>query len=172
MNKTLVKYGIYSAAFLILFNVATLLIYGTDPKYYDIGEVTGYSAIVLSMVFVYFGIREYKYKELNGEIKFGKALLMGLIIAIFPAILFGIWNVIYVEIIDPEFVDKYYNHQYEKMEASLSAEEFAIEKSNMEAEKDIFSNVFLQFFVMFFTVWVIGLIASITSSIILSGKKK
>jgi len=57
------------------------------------------------------------------------------------------------------------------MKANLSPSEFYTEKEAMEANKELFASPLVQFVVMFLTVWIIGLIAAVTSSIILSTKK-
>jgi len=162
--KIITRYGLYSAALLMVLGLISHAFLGTSPDNYGIGEIVGYSSIILSLVIVYFGIRQYRNDHLQGDITFWQALKVGLLISLFPAIAFGIYNVIYVEFIDPEFMDKYYNHQLAQMQASMSKQEFQVAKADMESQKDMFMNPTVQFFIMFLTVWLIGLVISTVSS--------
>lgn len=170
--KMILRYGLFSAGFLIITNLIIFLLLGASSDNYGIGEVLGYSSITLSLVFVYFGIRQYRNDQLDGYINFGQSLKIGLLIALFPALAFGIYNVVYVEVLDPDFMENYYQHQLQLMEASMSSAEFETAKSQMEAEKEMFMNPGIQFFVMFLTVWIIGLIITLVSSLTLIKKQK
>ena len=78
MKKTVIKFGLL--AFLsgfILFGLPFFLGMGGD---YDYGELIGYTAMVLSLLFVYFGIKHYRDKENNGKISFRKTILIGMLI--------------------------------------------------------------------------------------------
>ena len=170
--KIISRFVLYAAAFLVGTGLAIFFALGTSPDNYGIGEILGYSSITLSLVFIFFGIRQYRNEHLNGNINFGQALKVGLLIALFPAFAFGIYNIVYAEILDPEFMDNYYQYQLDAMQTTMSASEFEVAKAQMESEKDIFMNPITQFIVMFLTVWVIGLIITIISSITLIKKEK
>ncbi|MTI19733.1 DUF4199 domain-containing protein [Fulvivirga sp. RKSG066] len=163
-TKIIIRYGLFSAGILIIISVASLIVLGTSEENYDVGEIIGYTSIILSLTTIYFGIKKYKNEHLNGSINFWQALKVGLLIAVFPSITFGLYNVIYVEYIDPTFMDSYYQHELQKLEESMTATEYEVAKAEMESQKEMFMNPTIQFFVMFFTVWLIGLIITIVSS--------
>ncbi len=169
--KIIYRYGLYSSAFLIATGLLLFFILGPSPEYYDIGEILGYSSITLSLVFIYFGIRQYRNDQLNGFINFGQATKVGLLIALFPALAFGLYNLVYVEFLDPEFMENYYQHQLQSMQNTMSSKEFESAKAQMEAEKDMFMSPITQFFVMFLTVWIIGMIITLISSFSLTKKR-
>ncbi|MEP2772116.1 MAG: DUF4199 domain-containing protein [Fulvivirga sp.] len=170
--KIIFRYGLYASAFLVTTGFLMFFTLGTSPDNYKIGEILGYTSITLSLVFIYFGIRQYRNEQLNGYIGFGQATKIGLLIALFPALAFGIYNLLYVEFLDPEFMDNYYQYQLQTMEASMSSQEFTSAKAQMETEKAMFMNPMTQFFVMFLTVWIIGLIITLISSFTLIKKEK
>ncbi|MDX1628985.1 MAG: DUF4199 domain-containing protein [Fulvivirga sp.] len=169
-TQIILKHGFFAALLLLIFTLLSYAVLGTSPANYAIGEIVGYTSIVLSMIFVFLGIREYRNKS-NENISFSRAVLTGLLIALFPAILFGIYNVVYAEVIDPEFTDKYFNHQLAQMKDTMSAKAFKEAKAEMESQKNLFSKPWFQFIVMFFTVWLIGIIVSILSAFVLNRKK-
>jgi hypothetical protein len=171
MKNLMVRFGLYSAIFLIAVGLASFYIAGgasADPQSYGTGEVIGYLSIVVSMIFVFVGIKKYRDDNLDGQISFGKALKVGSLIVLFPALAFALYNVVYVEFMDPDFSDKYYEYQVEKLKAEADPSEYETIEATMEGQREMFANIPFQTVVMFMTVYVIGFIVSVLSSIVLS----
>ena len=64
---------------------------------YKIAEIVGYSTILLSMIFVFLGIKKYRDENNGGNISFGEALKVGVLIVLIPSIAFGLYNLFYIE---------------------------------------------------------------------------
>ena len=168
MKKTILRFGVYG---IITIFLLSLLIWSLIGSMDDImGEIIGYSSMVLSLLFVYFGIKHFRDKENNGIVTFGKALLIGILISLIVSLAFGILDVIYVKFINPDFMTDYYARNLEQLQASLPAEEFEIKKAELESEKEMFLNPFIHFFIMSMMVFVIGFIISMLSALILQRK--
>lgn len=151
--------------------MATLLLFGTDPQYYDIGEVVGYSSIVISLLFIFFGLKEYQ--KSNGGLSFWESLKIGMGISLFPAAFFGAYNVVYAQYIDPEFMTKYSQHAIDKLkDQNLSPTELETAQATMQQQMEMFGGIEMQFLVMFFTVFIIGIVISIVSGTILLFSKQ
>lgn len=142
MKNPIIKNGLIATVILMGINLLSLIIYGTDSQYFDIGEIIGYSSIVLCLLFVFVGIRESEL--VNGSNSFGKRFGIGSAIAFFPSLAFGIYNVIYVTIIDPEFMEKYNTYMLDKMREGRSAEEFEIIKNQYMADAAMWDNLWIQ----------------------------
>ncbi|MDB4293216.1 DUF4199 domain-containing protein [Maribacter sp.] len=167
MKRSILRFGLYSIITVCVLSVLIWSLIGTmDNK---LGEVIGYSSMVVSLLFVYFGIKHYRDKENNGIVAFGKALLIGILISVMAALAFGILDVIYVKYINPDFMADYYEGMLEQSQ-SLSSEEFELRKAELESEKELFSNPFMHFFIMSMMVFVIGFIISLISALILQRK--
>lgn len=165
MKKIIIRYGIYSALSLVVLFGLTFLF----GKNLDFGatEKLGYVSILIGMIFVYLGIREYREKIGEGKISFWKAVKIGLLIVSIPSIVFGLIDVIYVTFIDPDFIENFYNHSLAEMKANLPVAEYEIKAAEIESQRAMFSNVFFQFIIMGLTVFLIGIVASFVSSFIL-----
>jgi F0F1-type ATP synthase assembly protein I len=164
MKNLILRYGIYSSLVLVvLFSVSLSM----GEQDFALSEIIGYASILVSMVFVFLGIRQYREEVGDGQISFWQAFKVGIMIVLIPALTFGLIDLVYVTYINPDFIENYYAHVVEDMKASLSAEEFAIKLKDMEAEKEMFTSPTVQFFVMALTVFLIGVIASLISSFIL-----
>ena len=65
---------------------------------------------------------------------------------------------------------EYYNNSVEQVSNTLSGDELQAKLKQLEEEKDMFSSPFMNFSLMFLTVFMVGLIISLISSLILSKK--
>ncbi len=168
MKKTVIKFGLYGALTIcILFLISWFLLsdlpFGTQ-------EILGYVSMILSLGFVYLGIRHFRDKENEGRVSFKKALVIGILISLITALAFGILDVIYTEILNPDFMNEYYDATVENMRNSLPPDEFKVQLAEIEAQKQLFSSPIFSFALMASTVFVIGFIISLISALILQRK--
>ncbi len=168
MKKTVLKYGGYGAITICILFLLSWYVF--DNLSFVSQEVLGYTSMVLALLFVFFGIKHYRNKENNGQITFGKALTIGVLISLITALVFGLLDVLYIEVLNPSFMDDYYASTVEQMKQSLSPEEFKERQAEIESQKAMFSNPLFSFGLMAMTVFVIGFIISLISSLILQRK--
>ena len=168
MKKTVLRYGLYGALTItILFLATWFLLKDSD---FASGEALGYLSMIVSLSFVYFGIKNFRDKENSGRISFKKALLIGILISLITAIGFGIIDTIYVKYLNPDFTQTYYNNAIEEMKNTLPANELELKLRELESQRELFSNSYFLFAVMSGTVLVIGFIISLISVVILQRK--
>lgn len=168
MKQTVLKYGGYGLiASVALFSLA--LAFG-DGMSYSAQEVLGYITILASLSFIYFGIKHYRDKVNNGIISLGKAIGIGMLIAIMVGIGIGIADYIYTTLINPDFMTEYMDYTLKAMEENLSQEEFIVEKAKVEEQMQAMGSSTALAFVMFATVVIIGFLVSLLSGLILQRK--
>ena len=124
--------------------------------YFDIttNEAFGYATIVASLLFVYFGIRHFRDKQNNGKVSFKQALIVGLLISIFTAIGIAIADYVYTSVVNPDFFEEYAEMMKTK-DPTVEIVEFT------SGQAALF---------MFVIVFIIGLMISLISSLILQRK--
>jgi len=168
MKKTIIKYGLYSLlTATVLFLLAFLIMKGMS---YSVQEAIGYITMVVSLVFVFFGIRHYRDNVNNGRVSFGKALLIGFLISLFAGLGFGVVDYIYTTVINPDFAQEYLTTMVADMKANLPADEFETQKAILEQQMEEYGGSGFMAFIMFATVAMIGLVISIISALILQRK--
>lgn len=168
MKKTVLRFGIYGAiSICTLFLLGWFL--GKNLDYND-QEIVGYASMIVSLGFVYFGIKHFRDNENNGFLNFKKALTIGVLISLITAMAFGIIDIIYIEFLNPDFTTDYYANIIEELRTTLPEEDFNTKLAEIESEKELFSNPFLSFLLMAMTVFIIGFIISLISSLILQRK--
>ncbi len=95
MRNTVLRYGVYSAITICVLSFAGWFL--GQHLDYSIQEVIGYTSMVVSLLFVFFGIKYFRDKENDGVISFGKALFIGILISLIAALAFGVLDVIYIQ---------------------------------------------------------------------------
>ena len=168
MKSTVLKFGVYSSILLIIFFGISFLL--EDVMNFSTSEIFGYVTIVLALSFVYFGIRNYRDAINKGAVSFGKGLKIGVLITLLSAITFGLINVVYTEVINPEFTAEYYEYSIKKHRESLPSEALKAKLIELESQKDLFKNPLVNFAIMGLTVFIIGFIISLISGFILQRK--
>src|SRR3954469_16275606 len=105
MKKTVLVFGVLSGL------VSTALMFATLPFLekigFDKGLIVGYTGIVLSLLFVYFGVRSYRDNKLGGKIAFGRAFGVGLLITLISCVFYVVsWQILSRNFM-PDFADQY-----------------------------------------------------------------
>lgn len=168
MKKTILRFGAYGGITIsVLFMISW---FALDHLPMSIQEILGYASMIVSLSFVYFGIKHFRDKENEGKISFKKALAIGVLISLITALVFGLLDVLYTEVLNPEFMDKYYNEVSANLKASLPANELEIKLAQLESEREQFSNPVFSFTIMASTVFIIGFIITLLSSLVLQRK--
>jgi hypothetical protein len=116
MKNTVLTFGLLSGA------VATVLVFMTLPFAERIGFdrmlIVGYTVIVASMLFVYFGVRSYRDNVLGGRMTFGQAFTAGLLITAISSVCYVVsWLVLYYGFM-PDFGDQYAAYMVDTVRAN------------------------------------------------------
>jgi hypothetical protein len=135
-------------------------------------EVAGYLTMTLAMVFVFFGMRHYRDKVNNGSLSFGEGLKVGLLIALGPALFFALFDLLYVEVINPNWSDEYYSHYIEQARKDTPAADLPAKLKEMQEQKEFWSKPHILFLLMFITTFIIGAIVTIISALTLRRKER
>ncbi len=168
MKKTVLRYGVYGAITIcVLFLISWFVL---NDLSLSIQEILGYVSMIISLSFVFFGIKYYRDSENEGKVSFKQALIIGVLISLITALAFGILDVIYTEVLNPDFMVNYYDNAAENLKNTLPADQVEVKLAELEAQREMFANPLMSFALMAFTVFVIGFIISLISALILQRK--
>ncbi len=153
MKNTVLKYGSYGLITgLVVFTLHLVL--GIDNLDYSTNEILGYLSILISLSFIFFGLKHYRDHVNNGVLTLGKAITIGVLISLLVALGIAIADFIYTKFIDPSFFSN-----YEQMLKEQGREDEIIEMTSTTAA-----------LFMLVLVTVIGFIISLISGLILQRK--
>jgi len=169
MKKTVLTFGLISGALSSLMMVATVPF--ADRIGFDKGAIVGYTAIVLSFLLVFFGIRSYRDNVGNGQITFGKAFAVGISITVISCIFYVVtWEILYFNFL-PDFMDKYSVYIVEKLKASgASAAAVQVKVQELKKYKELYDNPFFNALMTFIEPFPIGLVITLISAAVLRKK--
>lgn len=170
MKKTVLTFGLISGVLSSLMMVATVpfldrLGHGSG------GYIVGYTAIVLSFLLVYFGIRSYRDNVGNGQITFTKAFAVGISITLISCIFYVVtWEIIYFNFMH-DFMDKYGAYAIEKLKAKgASAAAIQAQTQQLQKMKVLYENPLINAAMTFIEPFPVGLAITLISAAILRKK--
>jgi len=172
MKKIVLVFGLISGAIssVLMFISLSLMRNGTiDHKN---GEVIGYTAIFLSFLLVFFGIRTYRENN-GGTITFGRAVAVGLLITLISCACYvASWEVIYFNVM-PDFVDKWAARTVDDLrEKGASAGAIAAKQKEMEEFKVMYDNPLVNVAMTFIEPFPVGVIVTLVSAAILRRRER
>jgi hypothetical protein len=169
MKKTVLTFGLISGA------VSSVMMLATVPFAHRIGFnralIVGYTAIVLSFLLVFFGIRSYRDNVGNGQVTFAKAFAVGICITLISCICYVVtWEIVYFNFM-PDFMDNYNAHAVEKLKASgASAAAVEAQLEQMKKFKELYANPLFNAAMTFIEPFPVGLVITLLSAAVLKKK--
>ncbi len=153
MKSTVIKFGSYGL--ITGFAIFILhLVLGIKNFDYSTNEILGYTSILLSLSFIFFGLKYYRDKVNNGLLSLRKAITIGILISLLVGVGIAIADFVYTEFIDPEFFERY--------------EQMLIDQGKADQVVEMTSTTAALF--MLALVTIIGFIISLISGLILQRK--
>ena len=166
MKKTVLVFGLLSAVVSILIMAATVP--AISAHRYEMSDVLGYSAIVLSALFVFFGIRSYRQRTGSGRISFGRAVAVGVLISLVSCVLYAAaFEVLYFKVA-PDFGEKFAACMVERArEKGAGEQQIAETTKKARTFKELYDNPLTNAMVTFGTSFPVGLVVTAISAAIL-----
>ena len=169
MSKIVWTFGLLSgtvAAVLMFANMSFI-----DTIGFDRALIVGYTVIVISFLFVYFGIRSYRDNVLGGHITFGKGFQAGILITLISSLCYvGMWMATQRQFF-PDFVEKYAAFMVEEKRASGASQEEidAVVKETAEMQQ-MLDDPLMNAAVTFTEPFPVGLLITLISAAVLKKK--
>jgi hypothetical protein len=165
MKKTVLIFGLISGVIMAALMFATLPF--TDSAWLQAHSmVIGYTTMVLSFMLVFFGIRSYRENIGGGNITFGRAFAVGILITLISSVLYVIaWEIMYFGI--PSFAEKFMTMCVAHIKSSGASPEAIQTELN---QLKYLNNPFINAAMTFVEPFPVGLIITLISALILRKK--
>ncbi len=172
MKKIILTYGLIAGVIFTAFMFGARPLWKNGTITFDNGELVGYTSMVIALSLIFFGVKSYRDNHLAGIIKFGKALQVGLLIALVASLGYAISWEFYFNLVAPDFMEEYAAFSMEKAKSSGVAEaDLQKLMTNMDQAKEMYKNPFLRFGMTLTEVLPVGIIISLVSAAILRKKE-
>jgi amino acid transporter len=172
LKKTVLTFGLISGVIVaVLMGVNTFF---ADQIGFDRAIFAGYAAMLVAFLLVFFGIKSYRDNVGNGEITFGRAFTVGILITLITCVFYvAIWEVLYYTVLH-DFPEKYGNYVMEKARASgATAEQLAEQLEEVKKMKALLDNPLVAPALIFISEPLpVGLVMTLISAAILRKRRK
>lgn len=168
MKKTVLTYGGISAA------IAAALLLAHVPFLHALegpkGVIVGYTGIVLSALLIFFGVRSYRENVGHGKISFGRAVGVGILIAVISAAGYvAAWEAVYYS--NPGIADKIFDKQVDDLKAAGAPQEKIDETARqIESFKKLYANPLVNVAFTFLEPFPVGVLMTLISAVVLRRK--
>jgi hypothetical protein len=166
MKKVVLTFGIIGGVISSVLMLSTLPF--EDKIGFERGLIVGYTTIVASFLLVYFGIRSYRNNVGGGQITFGRAFAVGILITLITCVFYvATWEVMF-HFFMPDFMTKYTAREVAKVRAS-GATEAVIQAKTAELEKsaEAYNNPLVNVAMTFIEPFPVGLLITLISAAVL-----
>ena len=171
MKQTVLRYGLYAVILILVLTIVHVYWLSPPNISYAAAEVAGYLTMTLAMVFVFFGIKHYRDKVNNGSLSFGEGMKIGLLIALGPALVFALFDLLYVKVLNPGWADEYYSHYIAQARKDTPADQLPEKLQQIAEQREFWDKPHMLFLIMFATVFIIGTIVTIISALTLKRRR-
>ena len=175
MKRNMLVFGGIAGVIISTFMGVSMAIMGCGSEQMDGGTssmIIGFSAMVAAFSFVFVGIKNFRDKQNEGVITFGKAFLLGCMISLIASTLYVATWAVEFHFFMPDFMDKYAAMQIKQLhESGVSG--VALDEAIKEIEEagNNYKNNPLYFAMYtYMEILPVGIIISFISSLILKKK--
>jgi hypothetical protein len=170
MKKTVLTYGLIAGIIASVWMLGTVAI-GLENMDNDWGMILGFTTMIVAFAFIFVAVRKYRDNYGHGVITFGKALKIGLLIALIGSTMYVVsWLIDYYFFV-PDFMDTYTTHTLEKLKASgASQAEITATAAEMENYKEMYKNPLFITLLTYMEILPVGILFSIVAAITMKKK--
>lgn len=169
MKRTVLVFGLIGGVVISVLELGALP-FATKIGF-DKAEFVGYTAMVLSFLMVFFGIRSYRENVGGGAISLGRALAVGALITLITSVFYVVtWEIMYFTLL-PNHINEYATYMVEKLRSSGASQQVIdAQLQQMKQLKQMMDNPFINAALSFTEPLPVGLIITLISSLILRKK--
>jgi len=169
MKRIVLTFGLIAGGVLSAMMLLTLPF--LDRIGYDRAEVIGYATMVAAFLLVFFGVRAYRDRVVQGPLTFARALTAGLLITLVASACYvATWELLYFRM-GSGFSERYARHAIERAQASgASAQEIEATRRQMDTFKQMYDNPLTNAAITFLEPMPVGVVVSLISAAVLRRK--
>lgn len=175
MRKVTLIFGLLAGVIVSVFMVIIMGLCENGKISFDNSDFIGYGSMVIALSMIFFGIKSYRDNYLNGAIKFGKGLQVGMLITLIATLIYAVAGETYYQI-DPEgqaaFMDKYADHHINKMKENGASPAAIDQKVKEMADlKEMNKHPLIRFVMTLAIILPVGIVVTLISAAVLKRKE-
>jgi hypothetical protein len=171
MKKVVLIYGLIAGSIVVAMGLITMPMYETGQVNFDNGELIGYTTMTVALSMIFFGVKSYRDNYSEGDIRFWKAVKIGLLITAVAAVMYALgWEISYHNM-HAGFMHDLIDHEIKQLVASGATEaEIAKSREDWAAFAELYKNPFIRFGITLLEITPIGIGITLISAVLLRRK--
>jgi hypothetical protein len=159
-------YGGIAGAIIVTLTLATMFLGGPE---HSTSPLFGYLVMLAALSLIFVGVKRYRDVELGGVIRFGRALGLGLGIALVAALIYvAAWEVVMASGAGGDYIANYIDAYARDMQTSgASAAEIAAMRGEMAAFEEQYRNPLFRMAITLSEIAPVGLLVALVTALIL-----
>jgi hypothetical protein len=172
MRKIVLTFGLIAGAILSAMMLITLPFHD-QIGFGDTGLIIGYTTMVLAFLMVFFGVRSYRDNVAGGSVRFGRALMVGLLITAVATVCYvATWELVYFKLA-PDFTDKYAAYEVAKAKKAGATDAQIAETTKQMAQfKEMYKNPLVNIALTSLEPLPVGILFALVAAGVLSRKRR
>jgi hypothetical protein len=163
MTRIILTYGLISGVVVIAGILGSILLGGGHSSLW-----LGYLIMLAALSSILVGVKQYRDRDLGGVIGFGKALLMGLGIAVTASVAYVLVWEVYLAVTHYTFIDHYTaSILAAKRAAGFTGAEYQKAVAEMETLRRQYANPLFRMPMTFIEIFPVGLLIALISAALL-----
>lgn len=175
MRKVTLVFGLLAGAAVSVFGFIITALCANGAVSFDHSDFLGYGSMIIALSMIFFGVKSYRDNYLNGKIKFGKAMQVGMLIALVATLLYTIANEAYYQIDSTGqavLMNKYADYHLNKMkERNAPFEEIAHKLEELNALKEMHKQPVPRLLMTVAIILPVGAVIALFSAAVLKKKR-
>jgi hypothetical protein len=173
MKKITLTFGLISGGIVTASMLLHMAAMDMENPNFDSAEWLGYLSMIVAFSTIFFGIRAYRDKHLNGHITFGKAFKVGSYISLIASVLYVVSWISYVKLSGTNFMDQYFDYSIQLIKESGDQQALIDEKvAELTKSKAFFKSTLVQIGVTFLEILPVGLLMSLIGAWVFKRKSE
>ncbi|WP_317896739.1 DUF4199 domain-containing protein [Aurantibacillus circumpalustris] len=175
MKKNVLVFGVIAGLIVSTFMAVSMMKFSqAENPDMSGGMIIGFASMAVAFSFIFVGIKNYRDKQNEGVITFGKAFLMGCLISLVASTMYVVTWAIEFHFFLPEFAQNYASSQVKMIEQSkMSVQEMETAIKKVTDDMKLYaSNPFYFTMYTYLEIFPVGLVVTLISALILKRKTK
>jgi hypothetical protein len=172
MKNIVLKNGIIAGIIVSIFMGMSVYFHSKNLEDATLSYILGFTGMFVAFSFTFVGMKQYRDTVNNGSINFGKALSIGLLIALIISTLYVFVWLVELYNFYPDFMEKYSAMEIKNLQSSgLKASELNLKIDEINQMKESYKNPLFVIGMTYFEILPIGIVFSIISALVIKKRK-
>jgi Protein of unknown function (DUF4199) len=171
MGKNVLIFGLISGFISVAWFLGMLFV-GEECIGMENGMLYGYLIMLLAFSMIVVAVKNYRDKQLNGFISFGKAFKMGFLISLVASSIYVLVWLCYYFGSDSDFIEQYSAYMIEELRKSGESQAVIDQQIKEMADfSKMYDNPFFNAMVTYMEILPVGLLVSLITALVLMKRK-